>query len=69
VLLVEDRTTFIEEEEWKMESKNLTVSDIEVDKVMKDMKSGKSPGPANINLELIKYGGRKVSALVNCFFF
>jgi hypothetical protein len=28
------------------------------------MKIGKSPGPGNINLELIKYGGKKVLTLV-----
>jgi hypothetical protein len=63
-LLTEDRIEFIEEEEWKMESTNLTVPDIDVDIVTKNMKNGKSPGPGNINLELIKYGGRKVLALV-----
>jgi hypothetical protein len=30
-LLTEDRIKFIEEEEWKMESTDLTVSDIDVD--------------------------------------
>jgi hypothetical protein len=47
-----------------MESTNLTVSDIEVDKVIKNMKNSKSPGSGNINLALIKYGGRKVLAMV-----
>jgi hypothetical protein len=40
-----------------MESTKLTVSDTEVDNV-------KSPGPGNINLEIMKYGGRKFLALV-----
>lgn len=64
MLLTEDRTEFIEEEEWKMESTNLTVSDVEVDIVINIMKSRKSPGPGYINLELIKYGGRKLLTLV-----
>jgi hypothetical protein len=43
-----------------MESKNLTVSDLHMDTVIKNLKNGKSPAPGNINLELIIYGGRKV---------
>jgi hypothetical protein len=35
-----------------------------VDKVIKNMKNLKSPGFGNINLALIKYGGRKVLSLV-----
>jgi hypothetical protein len=63
-LLTEDRIEFIEEEEWDMESTNLKVSDIEVNKVIKNITNGKSSGPGNINLELIKYGGKKVSVMV-----
>ena len=29
------------------------------------MKNGKSPGPGNINLELIKYGENKVYYVIN----
>jgi hypothetical protein len=54
-LLIKDRTESIEEEEYKMESTNLTVSDIDVDTVLKNVNSRKSPGPGNINLALIKY--------------
>jgi hypothetical protein len=52
----------MEQEEWKMKSINLTASDIRVYAhiIVKDMKNGKSPGPWDINLELVKYGGRKV---------
>jgi hypothetical protein len=32
--------------------------------VINNMMNGKSPGPVNINLELIKCGGRKLLALV-----
>jgi hypothetical protein len=63
-LLTENRIEFMEEEEWKMGSTNLTFSDIDVDIIIKNMKNGKSPGPGNINLELIKYGRRKVLKLV-----
>jgi hypothetical protein len=63
-LPAEDATEFIEEEVWKMKSTNLIVSGTDVDIVIKNMKNGKCPGPGNINLELIKYGGRKVLALV-----
>jgi hypothetical protein len=63
-LLIGDRIEFIEEEECKMGRTNLTVSDIDVEIIIKSMKNGKSPGPGNINLELIKYGGRKVLVLV-----
>jgi hypothetical protein len=35
-----------------------------VDIIIKNMKNGKSPGPGNINLELTKYGGKKVLKLV-----
>jgi hypothetical protein len=45
-----------------MESTKLTVSDTEVDNVIKN--NVKSPGPGNIKLEIIKYGGRKFLALV-----
>jgi hypothetical protein len=44
----------METEEWKMENTSLTVSDTDVDRVIKEMKNGRSPGPGNINLELIK---------------
>jgi hypothetical protein len=47
-----------------MESTNLSLSDIEVDKIINNMKNEKSPGPANINFKLIKYGGIKVLAFV-----
>jgi hypothetical protein len=47
-----------------MESTNLTVSDTDVVILIKNMKNRKSPGPGNIILDLIKYGGRKVSVLV-----
>jgi hypothetical protein len=36
----------------------------DVDITTKNVKNGKSPGPGNINLELIKYGGRKFLMLV-----
>jgi hypothetical protein len=61
-LRTEDRTEFIEEEEWKMESTNLTFSDIDI--IIKNMKNGTSSGSGNFNLELIKYGGRTVLTLV-----
>jgi hypothetical protein len=32
--------------------------------VLNNAKNGKYPGPGNMNLELKKYGGRKVLALV-----
>jgi hypothetical protein len=57
-------TEFIEEEEWKMGSTNVTVSDIDVDITIKNMENGTSPGPGNLNLELIKYGKRKILRLV-----
>jgi hypothetical protein len=64
-LLAADRIEFMKEEEWKMERTNLTVSDTDVDIIIKNMKNGKSPGPGNIYLELLKYGGgKKVSKLV-----
>jgi hypothetical protein len=65
-ILTEDKIEFIEEEEWKMESTTLIVSDIleDVDIIIKNMENGKYPGPGNINLELIKYGGRKAFTLV-----
>lgn len=56
ILLTKERIEFIEEVEQKMESTNLTVSDIYLDTVLKNVKSGKSPGVRNINLALIKYG-------------
>jgi hypothetical protein len=31
-----------------------------MDTVLKNVKSGKSPGPGNINLALINYGGRNI---------
>jgi hypothetical protein len=62
--LTEDRTEFMEKEEWKMENTNLTVSDTDVDRVIKKMKNSKSPGLGNINLQLIKYGGRKALTMV-----
>jgi hypothetical protein len=54
----------METEEWKMENTNLTVSHTDVDRVIKKMKNGKSPGPGIINLELIKYGRRKALTMV-----
>jgi hypothetical protein len=63
-LLTEDKIEFIEEKEWKMESTNLTVSGKDVDIIIKNIKNKKSAGPGNINLELVKYGGRKVLSLV-----
>jgi hypothetical protein len=51
--------------EWKMESTNLTVSDIDVDIIIiKNITNGKSRGPGNIKLELRKYGRRNVLTLV-----
>jgi hypothetical protein len=47
-----------------MENTNLTVSDTDVDRVIKKMKNCKTPGPGNMNLELIKYGGRKALTMV-----
>jgi hypothetical protein len=47
-----------------MESTNLTISDIHVDTVIKNLKNGKSPALGNINLELIIYGGRKTLTLL-----
>lgn len=35
-----------------------------MDRIIKIIKNVKSPGPGNINLELIKFGGRNVLALV-----
>jgi hypothetical protein len=54
----------MEKEAWKMENTNLTVSDTDVDRVIKKMKNVKFPGPGNINLESIKYGGRKALTMV-----
>jgi hypothetical protein len=51
-------------EEWKMGSTNVTVSDIDLDRTIKNMENGKCPAPRNINLLLTKYGGRKVLTLV-----
>jgi hypothetical protein len=49
-LLTENRIEFMEEDEWKMESTNLTVSDKDVDIIIKNMKNGRSSGPGNIDL-------------------
>jgi hypothetical protein len=49
----------MEEEEWKMGSINLTVSDTDVDIIIKNMKNRKFPGPGNINLE--NYNGISIT--------
>jgi hypothetical protein len=50
-----------------MENTTLTVSGVDVNIVMKNMKNRKSHGPSSINFKLIKYGGRNDMDLVASF--
>lgn len=53
-LLTENKTEFIEEE-WKMGSMSLTVSDLEVDEALyRIFMTGKSPGLGNVFFDSMK---------------
>ena len=60
-VLNEERSEYTEEEEnlEPMDFK-MQISEEEIYNIILKMKSGKSPGPGNVNQELIKYGGRKL---------
>ena len=56
-LLNEDRKEYIEKETWEYEDTGLELCYDEVEFAVTEGKNGKTPGPGDINLELLKYGG------------